>query len=153
MANYNREINEYRVYGNAALKMMPRTKGRKRSDIEILPENARKKQKKASMMTAGYVFFLSLSLLAVVTLCGFLIMIQSDVTAKIKEVNYLESQLTDLTLSNEEEYARIMGAVDLENIKKIAMEDLGMRYPDESQVVNFEDSDSDYVRQYGNIPQ
>lgn len=155
MKNYSREINEYRVYGNAALKAVPKTKVRRkvRAGVEVMPEAVRRNREKASLMTAGYVFFLSLSLLAVVALCGFYIMIQSDVTAKAKEVNYLEAQLTDLTLSNDEEYARIMGAVDLEKIKQIAMDELGMSYPDESQVVNFIDTDSDYVRQYGSIPQ
>ena len=104
-------------------------------------------------MNAPYVIFLGLSLVAMVTCSGFFLRLQSDVTAKTKSLARLESEVVALTLSNDEEYARIMGAVDLEKIKQVAMEDLGMTYPDESQVVNFKDSDSDYVRQFGDIPQ
>ncbi len=57
-----------------------------------------------------------------------------------------------LQTSNNEEYERIMGSVDMEEIKRIAMTDLHMKYPDESQVVNVSLAGDDYVRQYGAIP-
>ena len=40
-----------------------------------------------------------------------------------------------------------------EEIKRIAMTELGMKYPDQSQVVNISGESDDYVRQYGKIPE
>ena len=58
-----------------------------------------------------------------------------------------------MKLANDEEYDRIMGSVDMEEIKKIAMNELHMKYPDSGQVSNMiESTDSDYVRQYKEIP-
>lgn len=141
--------NEYRVVGSNALAPRIQT----RAGLEVVPDHIKKKREKATFMNAPYVAFLGISLIAMVACSGYFLKLQSDVTAKTKSLARLESEVAAMTLSNDEEYARIMGAVDLEKIKQIAMEDLGMTYPDESQVVNFEDSDSDYVRQYGSIPQ
>ena len=40
----------------------------------------------------------------------------------------------------------------MEEIKKIAMNELHMKYPDSGQVAVTESNDSDYVRQYKDIP-
>ena len=144
-----RGISEYRVVGSAALAPRRQT----RAGIEVVPNHVKRKRDKAAFMNAPYVLFLGLSLVAMVACSGMFLKLQSDVTAKTKSLARLESEVAAMTMSNDEEYARIMGAVDLEKIKQVAMEDLGMTYPDESQVVNFEDSDSDYVRQFGSIPQ
>ena len=64
----------------------------------------------------------------------------------------LQSKVSSLKLENDEEYDRIMGNVDMEEIKRIAMNELHMKYPDSGQVEITESTDSDYVRQYKEIP-
>ena len=53
----------------------------------------------------------------------------------------------------DEEYERLAGSVDMEEIKKIAMTDLKMKYPVEDQVVHITVEEDDYVRQYEKIPE
>lgn len=45
-----------------------------------------------------------------------------------------------------------MKDVDLEEIRRIATEELGMTYAAKDQVVLYESEESDYVRQYEEIP-
>ena len=84
-------------------------------------------------------------------LCQYYLGVKAQVVAKQRAVMNLQSQVNEATISNKEEYDRIMGSVDLENIKKVAMKELGMGYPDSDQIVEYADNDSDYVRQYEDI--
>ena len=53
---------------------------------------------------------------------------------------------------NDEEYSRIISSVDLEYIKDVAINQLGMRYAEEGQIVEVETQGDDYVRQHQEMP-
>jgi hypothetical protein len=117
-----------------------------------LSHEARKNRDKAVHMNPGYVLFLSAALLvAGFVLIGY-IKLQSEITASVKDVAALESQLNELKLSNDEEYSRITRSVDLEEIKRIAIQELGMRYAEKDQIVTIPGEGSDYVTQLEDIP-
>jgi hypothetical protein len=59
----------------------------------------------------------------------------------------LERELNNLRLTNDENLARINASVNLEEIKQVAVEELGMTYAKEGQVVIVSSEGSDYVRQ------
>lgn len=91
-------------------------------------------------------------LVAVMAFGGqYYIGMKADIASAQREIMMLESDLNAKTNKNKEEYDRIMGEVDLEGIKRIAMKELGMTYPDSNQIVEYTDNDSDYVRQFDNI--
>ena len=52
-----------------------------------------------------------------------------------------------MRLANDEEYNRIVNSIDLEEIKRIAMGELGMVYAQEGQVITYENKGYDYMRQ------
>ena len=121
-------------------------KKQKQSDI------ARRNREKAHYMSLGYICFLTLMIGIFCTGCIWYVNLRTELTASQKKVSQMQISLTRLTQSNDEEYDRIESSVDLEEIKKIAMNELGMKYPDDGQVVNIDGSASDYVRQYKDIP-
>lgn len=98
-------------------------------------------------MNPGYVLFLSVALaFAVMTLCSY-INLQSDITNQVDAISEMESRYNNLKLTNDEEYNRINSSLDLEQIKAVAIGELGMTYAREGQIVNVEDAETDYVRQ------
>ena len=103
-------------------------------------------------MSPGYVAFLLVALLVSATVCIWYVQLRSEITASQKKISSLNSTYTALKQENDEKYDRIIASVDLEAIKKEAMTEFGMKYPDEKQVVNISGRDDDYVRQYGDIP-
>lgn len=111
-----------------------------------------KNREKAAHMNAGYVAFLLLMAVVFFGGCTMYINLRNEITEKQKSVESLQSQVAALKLANDEEYDRIVGNVDMEEIKKIAMNELHMKYPDSGQVSVTENNDSDYVRQYKEIP-
>lgn len=147
-----RSEDRYYVDGNTVRKVAPR-KSRPSKKITIKEaEPIPERPKRLFNMSAGYVLFLLLSLLISATVCIGYVRLRSELTADQKEISKLESTYNALKQSNDEEYDRIMASVDLESIKKRAMTEYGMKYPNEDQVVNISGADNDYVRQYGDIP-
>ena len=107
----------------------------------------RKNRDRALYMNLPYVMFLSMALLVTgVMLIGYL-QAQSNLTVSVKRVATLESQLNDMKLANDEQLERINSALDMEEVKRIAVEELGMTYAKEGQVIIVSGEGSDYVRQ------
>lgn len=102
-------------------------------------------------MKLGYIAFMVASLCIVCIILMGYVNLQSDVTNRITNISKLESELNQLKMDNDEEYTRIMSEVDLEEIKKIAIQDLGMKYAKEGQIITYSGEGSDYVRQYKDI--
>lgn len=115
-------------------------------------EPAGRKQSKTQKMSLGYVLFMSVALAFMGVLLVFYIGLQSEVKSTVKTISQKESELNDLRNSNDEMESRVKSDVDLEEIKEIAMGQLGMIYAKEGQIETFLSEDSDYVRQLQEIP-
>lgn len=119
---------------------------------EAVARAARRNREKALQMNAGYVLFLAAATAITLAASIAYLMFQSDITNKISNIAKLESQLADLKSDNDEAYGRVTRSVDLEYVKQVAIEELGMVYATEDQVVLYKSLDDDYVRQYKDIP-
>ena len=120
--------------------------------VRKISHTTRKNRDRALHMNIGYVLFLVTAMVAAgIILTGYLTL-QSDITNSIKHISALESRLNSIKLDNDENYSRINGNVNLEEVRRIAIQELGMQYADEGQIVTFDGEDSDYVRQTGKIP-
>ena len=113
---------------------------------------ARKQQEKALRNSRRYVVFLTMGAIIFAGFAGFYIKIQSDITARMKTISKLESQIADLRAENDEAYKRISTAVDLDAIKEKAINELGMFYATEKQIVYYTVENDDYMNQYIEIP-
>ena len=113
----------------------------------------RRNQEKALRMSKSYVVFLTMAVTVFGIFCGAYIKLQSDVTARMKKIASLESQVTDLKADNDEAYKRINTAVDLDAIKEKAINELGMFYATQDQIVYYSVDKTDYMNQYNEIPQ
>lgn len=164
MANYRRRrpaayANNKRQYdyieGNTVrkFKVLEEPKIEERRERERrLSNSIRKNREKASHMNPGYVLFLAIAAVCTLTVCANYIQLQSDITNRIKEIAKLERELSNMKIENNAEYGRITSSVDLEKIKEIAINELGMVYANEEQVVLYEDRENEYMRKYADIP-
>lgn len=117
-----------------------------------ISNSTRKNREKAFYMNFPYVMFLASALVVMgIVLSGY-IQQQSGITRTVEHISRLESELNELKLSNDEEYSRITSSVDLEEIRRIAIGELGMRYAKEGQIIGYSTEGSDYVRQFSDIP-
>ena len=144
--------NGYYVQGNV-VRRLDVTKEIEGQPVKKTNNTARKNRDRAKNMSAGYVLFLCVALfIAGFTLTNY-IGLQSDITNSVKHISKLEKQLNDLKLANDEEYSRITSSVNLEEIKRVAIQELGMQYAEEGQIISFASENNDYVKQMADIPQ
>ena len=141
----------YYVQGNTVRKVDV-TREIERKPQPKVSNRTRKNRDRAKHMSAGYVLFLSLALVVTGIILVNYIRLQSDITNSVKHISKLEKELNDLKLANDEEYSRISSNVDLEEIKRIAIQELGMQYAEEGQIVTFASESNDYVKQIADIP-
>lgn len=103
-------------------------------------------------MSMSYVVFLSVAAVASLFICVNFLKLQAECTANRKQVAQLESQYSDLKLANDAAYAKAVSSVDLEEIRDIAINELGMVYANKGQIITYDKQDKDYVRQYEDVP-
>ncbi|MBR0149110.1 MAG: hypothetical protein IJM23_07935 [Lachnospiraceae bacterium] len=141
------------IYSNAAPAYDPVPEHiRRRREFKIVSPQIERNRKRARNMTPLYLVGLMLCIGFFALLAHKHIQLNSEIVQVRHDIMSKEAEYQRIKTANDEEYARIMGAVDLEEIKRTAMDDLGMHYPDNSQIIEFENDDSDYVRQFQDIP-
>lgn len=120
--------------------------------VKKLSHATRKNRDKAIYMNAGYVMFL----VAALAVAGFVLIsyirLQSDIGTEMRTITLLESQLNQIKSDNDEEYSRINSEINLEEIKRIAITELGMIYPEEGQIKEFASENNDYIIQHQKLP-
>lgn len=161
-AGTDRTENHYYVDGNTVRRMetAPDYRRQYRERIEREKEEelrrkrrvARRNQERALRMSRSYVAFLTMAVVVFGVFAGSYIRVQSDVTARMKNIAVLESQIADLKAENDEAFKRISNSVDLDSVRETAMKELGMTYAKESQIIYYSVGDDDYMNQFGEIP-
>lgn len=124
----------------------------------IKKENERSRQirrnrERALSMNAGSVAFLALAVCITLIGCVKYLTLQAEITERMNYISSLDSELSDLKSDNDETYNRINASLDLDEIKRIAIDELGMVYASQDQVVLYDNQESDYVRQFDDIPE
>ena len=113
---------------------------------------ARRNREKALRMNVPYVSFLTAVSVATVFVCVNFLQLQSEGISYRNQIASLESQLTELKLANDNAYEEAVSSVDMEEVKRIAVNDLGMTYADEGQIITYSNQEGDYIRQYAEVP-
>ena len=114
---------------------------------------ARRNQDKALIMNRGYVVFLTMAAIVTCITAGFYIKLQSDITIRLENIAALETSVNNLKADNDATSKRLATSVRMEDVKKQAVDVLGMSYPSEDQIVYYEIDHADFMSQYGEIPE
>lgn len=153
---------DYYIDGNTVRRMeaAPDYRRERKERIEREKEEEQRKRKrvvrrnqeKALRMSRSYVIFLTMAVMAFGVVAATYVKIQSNLTARMRTIANLESQIADLKADNDEALKRINMSVDLEGIRNTAIDELGMSYTRESQIIYYTVRDDDYMNQYSDIP-
>ena len=140
------------VDGTAVRKLQTAPQPQERRQNPSASQRTKRNRERALSMNLGYVLFLTAAAVVTVFMCVNFLQLQAMETRLQKEVTSLETQLDAAILENDSDYNRIMTSVDMEQVKNVAMNELGMVYAKKSQIVTYEIENSDYVRQYTDVP-
>lgn len=144
----NPRQSEY-IYGNTARALKPLE-----NDVDTKKKLSGKElrsRERCRSMSFGFAFFLALMMGISGLMCMQYIKLQSSVTSHVATISAMEIELESLRAENDDTECRIKGSVGLEEIKRRAMDELGMTYAKEDQIVVYESDGTDYVRQLVSI--
>ena len=115
-------------------------------------QRVRSNRNKAMHMNRGYVTFLAVAAIVTLFTCVQYLQLQSDITSRSKHITSLQQELSAAKEANTTKYNSIMNSMNLEQIRDIAMNEFGMVYADEDQVVKYQSPTGKSVMQYASIP-
>ena len=113
----------------------------------------RRNREKALQMDLPYVIALTAAVVCALYLCVNYLQLQSSITAKLKNIETLEKEIETLKTNNDALETRIETSVDLDYVYQVATEELGMVYANKDQVRLYDKTESEYVKQYEDIPE
>lgn len=85
---------------------------------QVVSRQAQRNREKAMAMNKGFVLFLTAVSIAVLFTCINYLQVKSEITASMKNVANLESELAQLKEDNDAYYSQVTSAVDISEIKK-----------------------------------
>lgn len=112
---------------------------------------ARRQQQRVEQINLRYVLFMGLLITVMTVALIFYIKLQADISSSSSKVASLEAELTELRSSNEEAYNEIQASVDLDEIRDRAINELGMKYATQSQIVEYSASGGGVVHQISEV--
>lgn len=139
------------VEGNTVRKTQPdRQPERRQHERRQVQRHQRKEQ--VRYVNVFYTVFLVAAACMILWSCVNYLQLQAETTSRVKNIAALETQLSELRKENDDNYTRIITSVDLDYIKDVAINELGMVYAQADQVILYDGGTKDYVRQSGEIP-
>ncbi len=147
------------VYGNTVRRLEPerypsepsqnpQRKERHRVDRNTLRRN----QEKALQVDLPYLAVLIIAACFMLYICVSFLHIQSEINSRMDNIKTMERQLETLKSENDALETSINTSVDLDYVYRVAVEDLGMVYANKDQVLLYNKTESEYVRQNEDIP-
>ncbi len=148
--NERSDTMQYRVSGTTAY--VPERLPPKRARIREVSSETRRNRAKASALNLYFVIFLTLVSIATVYTCVRYLQLKATLKAQITANEKLESTLVNLRSENDALLENVNNTQDWNHIKDVAINELGMKYATEDQIVWYNTDDCSYVRQYSDVP-
>lgn len=149
----NRRRRQTYIEGNTVRKIQPLERQPKgRQGQERRPGRRPKAKVQIQYVNIFYTVFLVAATIMVLWSCVNYLQLQAEITSRVKNIAALEMELENLRKENDDHYTRIMTSVDLDYVKEVAINELGMVYASEDQVILYDGGTRDYVRQNAEIP-
>ena len=111
----------------------------------------RRNRDKSLQMNPGFVLFLSLATVCILLISIQYVKVQTSIVSAMEAIEKKELELEELKANNDLLERKIQTYVDLEYVYEAAKE-MGMVHPTDYQILFYEKTESEYVRQYDKIP-
>ena len=153
--NSRNQQRQYYIEGNTArqLNTVPqRIERPKQQQQKKVNERVSRNSSRARAFDLKYTVCLMVATTILFVSCVNMLSIQAEISEQRRSIATLESTLNELTDTNNETSKRLESSVDLPKIYDVAINELHMVYPKTGQVISYEASNPDYVKQFKDVP-
>ncbi len=145
------------VEGNTVRKAQtePKRQVPKKSQRQLREERERRQAadrnlERAMVLNRGYVAFLTAATAVCFVVCLTFIHLQSGITEQMASITAMETELSDQKAANDLAESRLETSMTLDEVKERAAE-MGLVYPETSQIQYYSVENSDYMNQYTDV--
>lgn len=114
---------------------------------------ARAKADRALAFNLKYTLFVVASVSIMVTACVYMLFMESKINEQQSNINHLESELEQIQNNNVAYENSLKNMYTMDQVYDVASNELGMVYAKKGQIVYYESSSEDYVKQYQDVPE
>jgi len=132
-------------------EILPEDKAVKPQKRRLDPQIKRNRRRAQSLNTGYSAYLLAVSIM-VVAICIFYLQLQSDNMRRVNHIANLRNQLTEITEINNTAYQSVIRTIDLEYIRVIATQELGMVVATSDLVIEYQNPSNSYVTMHNEIP-
>lgn len=148
------------IHGSAVRKVQEEAPARRKEPEkektnehrQKVSSRVRRNQQKALRIDLPYLVLLMAASCCTLFICINYLQVQTTMTRRMDRIEKLEKDLDSLRAENDTLQTRINTSVDLDYVYKVATEQLGMVYAGKNQVRMYHQTESEFVRQYEDIP-
>lgn len=165
----SRQSVRYVTEGNAVRKLAPERQSRQ-NEREALKQRAEYDRRMEELecqqdlrmerlrnryvtVDRPYLIFLTACMIATLYLCFNYVQVQTNINTRINSIDQKKKEYDRLKSENDALQNSIDTSMDLNEIYRVATQELGMVYAGKDQVITYDKTESEYVRQYEDIPQ
>ncbi|HIW22207.1 MAG TPA: hypothetical protein H9887_09345 [Candidatus Dorea intestinavium] len=146
------------VYGSVVTQPAYKPDRKRSKEIEApkkkpLSKEARRNRKREEQMNGAMVITLVIAAIATMIICMSCVKLTATVTKGTKEISTLQTQLSTLKEANNAKEGSVVDSVNMEDVRNKAINELGMTYANEGQIVEYGNPMENYVKQYKHIPE
>ena len=102
-------------------------------------------------MTPGYTVAITIVCICALAACMRYLTLRNKVVQQAEEIQRLEIELHELQAENDDAEAAMRASTDMIEVKRIAIEEMGLYYADEDQVRYFSMDGIGYTSQHAKI--
>ena len=103
-------------------------------------------------MNAGYVFMFSVAMIITLFICVDYLQLRASISSRIKRIEQLQLEVEELITENDTAQLHIESSVNLDEVYEIATKELGMVHPSKEQILLYDKTELEYVKQNEDIP-
>ena len=156
-SKYPERRNGTYIYGNTVRKadVMPdrRPEYNEPRPAKRVSKQVRTNRKQALRMNPAYVAFLAVATFLCIFACVWYVKLQTEVAQRAENIAIMQQELVEKKEENTTRYNSVVDSVNLEDVRKRAINDLGMVHAESDQVILYENPTDNYMKQYEQIPE
>ncbi len=110
----------------------------------------RRNMQRAMALNRRYVAFLTIATVICLIACVYFINLQSDISARMSDIAATETAISEQKAANDILESKVETGMTLDQVKERA-DELGLVYPETSQIEYFSVESDDYMNQYADV--
>lgn len=132
--------------------VVQRPEQERQTRTKVRRHTIQKNSQKALPMDLPYAIVLCIAAICMLYICISYLQVHASISTRIQNIEQLELRLETLKSENDAMATRINTSIDLDYVYEVATQELGMVYANKEQVRLYDKTESEYVRQYEDIP-